>query len=232
MINYERVVAVIPARGGSKSVPMKNIRSLGGKPLLAWSVETAKQTTEIDRVIVSTDNLGIGSVATNYGAEVYERPAHLATDEALVIDALNDLYKTLKREGETAEIMVLFEPTCPFRSSVDIRECIIKLVDNDLDSVATFKPAELNPYRAWRIQSDRPEPFIHGANPWQPRQKLPQAFQLNGAVYVFYIARLPLETNSLLFGRTGAIVMPHERSLDIDYEIDFSIAEMILKENL
>ena len=87
MLNGKRVIAVIPARGGSKSVPGKNIRSLGGKPLLAWSIDVARQVSEIDRIIVSTDDTQIASVGRIYGAEVYARPQHLATDEALVIDA-------------------------------------------------------------------------------------------------------------------------------------------------
>ena len=96
MLNGKRVIAVIPARGGSKSVPGKNIRPLGGKPLLAWSIDVARQVSEIDRVIVSTDDAQIASVGRHYGAEVYARPPHLATDEALVIDALKDLLQTLQ----------------------------------------------------------------------------------------------------------------------------------------
>ncbi len=91
MLNGKRVIAVVPARGGSKSIPGKNIKPLCGKPLLAWSIDIARQVAEIDRVIVSTDDSEIAAVGRNYGADVYDRPAHLATDEALVIDALKDL---------------------------------------------------------------------------------------------------------------------------------------------
>ena len=100
MLNGKRVIAVVPARGGSKSVPGKNIRPLGGKPLLAWSIDVARQMSEIDRIIVSTDDEQIASVGRAHGAEVYARPAHLATDEALVIDALKDLFRQLRAEGE------------------------------------------------------------------------------------------------------------------------------------
>ena len=96
MINGQRVIAVIPARGGSKSVPKKNIKPLGGKPLICWSIEVAKNTPAVDRVIVSTDSDEIAQVAKSAGAEVYLRPAHLATDEALVIDALRDLIAGLR----------------------------------------------------------------------------------------------------------------------------------------
>lgn len=230
MIQDLRVIAVIPARGGSKSIPKKNIRPLAGKPLLAWSIEAAHAVPEIDRNIVSTDDAEIGGVAREFGAEVYVRPGALATDKAIVIDALRHLIGILQREGEQADIMVLLEPTCPLRAPADIRECIIKLVSEKLDSVATFKPAELNPHRAWRVEDGVPRPFISGTDPWKPRQELPPAYQLNGAVYAFRTARLPADSSSLLFGQSGAIVMPPERSIDIDRELDLIVAEAILKD--
>ena len=99
MIDGERVIAVIPARGGSKAVPGKNIAPLDGKPLLVWSIEVAQSVDLIDRVIVSTDDAAIAAVASDHGAEVYHRPAHLAADSALVIDALRHLIVTLEAEG-------------------------------------------------------------------------------------------------------------------------------------
>lgn len=228
MVNGKRVVAVIPARGGSKSVPGKNIRELGGKPLLAWSIDVASQVNEIDRIIVSTDDLQIRSVARARGAEVYPRPAHLATDEALVIDAIKDLYETLRREGEQAEWMILLEPTCPLRTADDVRACLRLIGQGGYDSVATFKDAELNPHRAWRLADGVPEVFISGAIPWLPRQKLPRAYQLNGAVYVFRAGLVVQEARALLVGRMGAVLMPRERSHDIDDSVDFMIVEALL----
>jgi len=228
MIDGKRVIAVIPARGGSKSIPGKNIRLFSGKPLIAWAITTATETEAIDRVIVSTDDDRIASVSKEYGAEIYRRPSHLATDEALVIDALRDLTSTLRREGETAEIMVLLEPTSPLRSSEDVRVCLKTLVREGLDSVATFHEAELNPHRAWKIESGRPEVFIPGAVPWLPRQKLPKAYQLNGMVYAFRIDGLLGDTPSLLFGKQGAVVVPKENVMDIDDERDFLLAELVL----
>jgi N-acylneuraminate cytidylyltransferase len=228
MLNGKRVIAVIPARGGSKSVPGKNIRLLGGKPLLAWSIEVARQVREIDRIIVSTDDPQIASVGKAHGAEVYTRPAHLATDEALVIDALKDLLQTLQAEGETPEWVVLLEPTCPLRTADDVRDCLKLIARGDYDSVATFKDAELNPHRAWKLIDGVPEVFIPGAIPWLPRQKLPKAYQLNGAVYVFRANLLAKEAKSLLVGKLGAVLMPRERSQDIDESIDFTIVETLM----
>jgi CMP-N,N'-diacetyllegionaminic acid synthase len=231
LLNGKRVIAVIPARGGSKSVPGKNIRVLSGKPLLAWSIEVAQKVTEIDRVIVSTDDDEIASVGQAYGAEVYARPAHLATDEALVIDALKDLLQTLRAEGETPEWVILLEPTCPLRTPEDVRDCLALVAKGSYDSVATFKDAELNPHRAWRIVDGVPEVFITGSVPWLPRQKLPKAYQLNGAVYIFRSNLLAKEAKSLLVGKVGAILMPRERSQDIDDSVDFTIVEELLKKS-
>ena len=231
MLNGRQVIAVIPARGGSKSVPGKNIRSLGGKPLLAWSIEVAKQVSEIDRIIVSTDDAQIASVSRAHGAEVYTRPPHLATDEALVIDALKDLLQTLQAEGETPEWVILLEPTCPLRTADDVRDCLKLVAQGEYDSVATFKDAELNPHRAWRLVDGVPEVFIAGAVPWLPRQKLPKAYQLNGAVYVFRASLLAQEAKSLLVGKLGAVLMPRDRSQDIDDSVDFAIVEALLKKS-
>jgi CMP-N,N'-diacetyllegionaminic acid synthase len=229
MLDGKRVVAVIPARGGSKSIPGKNIKALGGKPLLAWSIEVARAVPEIDRVLLSTDDAEIASVGRSYGAEVYPRPAHLATDEALVIDALKDLLATLAAEGDPPEWVVLLEPTCPLRTAADVRDCLALVVEGNYDSVATFKDADLNPHRAWRLNDGVPEVFIPGAVPWLPRQKLPKAYQLNGAVYVFRAGLLANEAKSLLVGRLGAVLMPRDRSQDIDDSIDFMIAEVLLR---
>jgi N-acylneuraminate cytidylyltransferase len=228
MLNGKRVIAVVPARGGSKSVPGKNIRSLGGKPLLAWSIDVARQMSEIDRIIVSTDDEQIASVGRAHGAEIYARPPHLATDESLVIDALKDLIQTLRAEGETAEWIVLLEATCPLRTVEDVRACLTLVGEGGYDSAATFKDAELNPHRAWRIVDGSPEVFIPGAIPWLPRQKQPKAFQLNGAVYVFRASLLAQEGQSVLVGKVGAVMMPRDRSQDIDEGIDFTIVEAIL----
>jgi N-acylneuraminate cytidylyltransferase len=218
MLNGKRVIAVIPARGGSKSIPGKNIRRLQGKPLLAWSIDVAKHVSEIDRIIVSTDDDEIASVGREYGAEVYTRPANLATDEAL------------ESEGEKAEWIILLEPTCPLRTADDVRGCMKLLAKDGYDSVATFKEADLNPHRAWRITDGRPEVFVDGAIPWLPRQKLPKAYQLNGAVYLFRASLLEEEAKSLLVGKLGAVLMPRDRSQDIDDKVDFMIVEALLRE--
>lgn len=228
MLNGKRVLAIVPARGGSKSVPGKNIRPLKGKPLLMWSIETAQQVAEVDRIIVSTDDPKIASVALAGGAEVYARPPQFATDEALIIDALRDLLQTLRAEGEVAEWIILLEPTCPLRTANDVRECLKLAAQDVYDSVGTFTDAELNPHRAWRLVDGVPEVFIPGAVPWLPRQKLPKAYQLNGAVYLFRASLLVQEAQSILGGRVGAVLMPRARSHDIDDLVDFTVVDALL----
>jgi CMP-N-acetylneuraminic acid synthetase len=229
MIDGRRVIALTPARGGSKSVPYKNLYLLGGKPLIAWPIETARATASVDRVIVSTDDDRIARAAAGLGAEVYSRPAELATDTAVVADAIRDLWRRLRAEGETAEILVLLEATSPFRTPAMIERCLRRMVDEQLDSIATFHEAEINPERTWRIEHGTPAPFINGAVPWKPRQLLTPAYQLNAAVYAFVPDRLPADSPSILFGRMGAEIVPADSVVDIDTLKDFTYANALLK---
>lgn len=229
MIDGRRVIALTPARGGSKSVPYKNLHPLGGKPLLAWPIEIARATPCLDRVIVSTDDDRIADAAVALGAEVYRRSAELASDTALVADTIRDLWRRLRAEGETASILVLLEATSPFRTPAIIERCLRRLIDEHLDSIATFHEAEINPERTWRIEAGAPEPFIRGAIPWQPRQLLTPAYQLNAAVYAFVPDALPANSPSILFGKMGAEVVPADSVIDIDTLKDFTYANALLQ---
>lgn len=228
MIDGRRIIALTPARGGSKSVPYKNLYLLGGKPLIAWPIETARATRSIDRVLVSTDDDRIAKASAQLGAEVYNRPPELATDTAVVADTIRDLWRRLRAEGETADILVLLEATSPFRTPEMIERCLRRMVDEQLDSIATFHEAEINPERTWRIDRGTPEPFIKGAVPWKPRQLLTPAYQLNAAVYAFAPDRLPADSPSILFGRMGAEIVPADSVIDIDTLKDFTYANALL----
>lgn len=228
----ERVLGLIPARGGSTGVPGKNLRQLGDKPLVAWPIDVARATDAVDRVAVSTDDAEIASVAREHGSDVIERPDHLATDDALVVDAVRHAIETSRADGEAISCVVMLEPTTPFRRPTDLTRCLELVTDpaTPFDSAATFTEAAINPHRTWHIEDDRPEPFLDDATPWQPRQALPDTYQLNGAVYAFGVDAVTDEGTSLLFGEAGAVVMPPERSIDIDTELDFAIAETLLRE--
>lgn len=229
MIAGERVVAVVPGRAGSKGLPNKNLRQVGGIPLIGWAIKVALEVTAIDRVIVTTDADDIAQVSRSFGVEVRVRPPELATDRALMVDVLRHLIGELRAEGERAAFMVLLEPTSPLRSADDVRTCLGALAEQRLDSVATFSEADLHPHRAWNIERDRPSVFIPGAVPWLPRQELPPAYQLNGSVYAFVMDRLPAQASGPLFGNAGAVVMEKDRSIDIDDEIDLMVADVLIQ---
>lgn len=221
-------IAVIPARGGSRSIPHKNLAPLGGRPLLAWSIDVARRVPAIDRILVSTDDEAIAAAARAHGAEVSVRPAHLADDRARVIDALRDLLARLAAQGTHPRVLVLLEPTCPLREPADVEACLARLEDDDVDAVATFAPARVHPLRTWRLEDGRPRTYLPDVDPWAPRQQLPPAYQLNGGVYAFRADRFGPDAPSILFGRTAAVPMPEERSVDIDGPIDLLVAQALL----
>lgn len=227
-----RTVALVPARGGSKSIPRKNLRTLGNKPLVAWPIGTAQATAGVDETYVTTDSDEIASAARDHGASIINRPAEHATDDALVIDAVRHAIDKLSQSQKPPDRMVLLEPTCPFRISTDVQQCLDILAEG-YDSVATFTEAEVNPHRTWQLAGDQPSPFIQDANPWLPRQQLPEAYQLNGGCYAFETAAVRSATSdnpSLLFGEAGSIRMPPERSVDIDSPVDLIAAQTMISE--
>ena len=226
----KRVVALIPARGGSKRLKNKNIRKFCGKPLITWTIALALSVKEIDTVLVSTDDPRIATISRRHGAEIINRPPQLATDEAMTIDVIHHAVTYMEQMGRSHELMLYLEPTCPLRSESDLLHALSLLVSAEkFDSVASFSSAELHPHRAWTLDGNKPEPFIRGAIPWLPSQKLPAAYQLNGAVYAFWIDRMDEQTVSPLYGKIGSFLIPKQRALDIDDEIDFQFAEFLMK---
>lgn len=234
MIKNKKVIAVIPARGGSKTIPYKNIKMIAGKPLIAWTIEAAKKTEEIDYIVVSTEDTKIKKIVEELGVEVINRPKHLAQDDTLAIDVVRDVISQLEKNNKKYDFMVYLEPTSPLRESTDIKKALTLLVDenNRYDSIATFSEASLNPIRAWEIKDNSPKTFIKDASTFLPRQKLPKAYQLNGAVYCFHINRINNKSKQIYSGKIGAIIMPKEKSVDIDDELDFMLAELLLKRRL
>jgi CMP-N,N'-diacetyllegionaminic acid synthase len=223
------IIAIIPARGGSKSIVSKNLAILGGKPLLCWPIETALATSEINNIIVSTDNDKIAEVATELGVGIHHRPPELGLDSALVVDTVRHIYQELIGKKKSADIFVLLEATSPLRTPELVSRCLKRLVQENLDSIATFHVAEVNPERAWRIENGKPFPFIDGAIPWKPRQEFPPAYHLNGAVYAFRPGRLPAESLGLLFGKMGAELIDSNSIIDIDDERDLKVANALLE---
>ena len=229
MFDGNRVVALVPARAGSKGIPGKNLRALAGRSLLGWSIDLALSVGEIDDCVVSTDGAQLASEAQRLGARVHRRSAELATDDSLVIDAIRDFLDAERRAGSPVAILVLLEPTSPFRTVGDVRGCLDAL-RGGADSVATFAPAEPHPNRLFRIDEDMAVPFIDGAVPWEPRQRQhPRAFQLTGGVYAFWVARLPSSGRAILFGDVRPVVVPRSRCIDLDEPLDLEVADVLLR---
>ncbi|OAN49287.1 acylneuraminate cytidylyltransferase [Paramagnetospirillum marisnigri] len=220
------VLALITARGGSKGLPGKNIRPLGGKPLVAWTVEQARACPLVDRVVISSDDPEIILAAQAAGCEApFIRPAELASDTASSADVAIHALDAL---GQDFDILVLLQPTSPLRESADIDACIRKLVDHpEAPSVVSVTESSKSPW--WMQTMDdggRLSPLMPDANAAR-RQDQPRVFVPNGAVYVVRVAWLRQRRAFLGEGSLGH-EMPADRSVDIDSLLDFRIAEAIL----
>jgi CMP-N,N'-diacetyllegionaminic acid synthase len=224
MIAGEKVLAVITARGGSKGIPRKNLRAVAGKPLIAWTIEAARKSRYLDRVVLSSEDDEIMRVAAEWGCEVpFTRPASLAQDDTPGIDPVLDALARLPGYG----LVVLLQPTSPLRSADDIDRAIELCVERRAPACVSVMAASESPYWMFTLEEAKMRPLLGKAALPERRQDLPQAYSLNGAVYV---ARPPwlLETRSFLAEGTVAYVMPDERSVDIDEELDLKLAEILL----
>ncbi|WP_122465400.1 cytidylyltransferase domain-containing protein [Brevundimonas lutea] len=229
MIAGRQVVALIPARGGSKGLPGKNIRPLCGRPLIGWSIAAARESGVVDRIVVSTDDEAIAAVALAEGAEVAPRPSSLAGDTALAADLMRHHLAEWRLPDEA--LVAYLQPTSPLRLGEDISGGAARLIENGWDSLAGFCEAGTHPDAAWRIEGDQPQPWS-GKGDWRPRQDRPSAWALNGALYLFRASAFPADGSSFLFGRTGAWIMPADRSIDIDDIVDFTVAEALMTRRL
>ena len=228
MINGNKILAVIPARGGSKGIKNKNITELAGRPLLQWTIEAAKKSRYIDRFVLSSDDPQIQMVAESLGCEVpFTRAADLATDEASTIDVLLDVLERVAG----FDVVVLLQPTSPFRTSKDIDSCLDLMVRDGAPSAVSLCPVQDHPALVFKLHSDKKiAPFV-SSTPSQAlrRQDLPAAFKLNGAVY---IANIPWLIKNKTFTAAEAVgyIMPENRSIDIDDAQDLSMAQELAQE--
>ncbi len=223
MYKEHRVLAVIPARGGSKGVSRKNVRLLAGKPLIVWTIEQAAQSRYIDTVLVSSEDEEICQVARQSGAEIpFVRPMELATDTAAGVDVL---CHAVENSGGDYDYVVLLQPTSPLRESSDIDEAIECCVSGAAKSVVSVAQVTKSPYWMYQMEEGGElTPFVEHVT--SNRQELPQSYALNGAVYVLGVPRL-LAKRKILDEQTLGYVMPAERSYDIDTETDFLICDFL-----
>jgi CMP-N,N'-diacetyllegionaminic acid synthase len=227
-----RILAVIPARGGSRGILNKNIKPVAGKPLLAWTIEAALGSRSLARVIVSTDDLEISEVAHRHSAEVpFLRPAGLAQDDTPGIEPVLHAARWLdEHEGYRPDYLMVLQPTSPLRSTKDIEAAAQLARDRQADGVVSVCPAPQHPYWMKSIGEDgRLVDFLSVSEAYTRRQDLPPAYALNGAIYLVR-RRVFLEQRTFYTDRTYAYVMPPERSLDIDTAWDLYLADLILRE--
>ncbi|MEN1989186.1 acylneuraminate cytidylyltransferase family protein [Paenibacillus hubeiensis] len=222
-------LAVIPARGGSKGLPGKNIRLLNGKPLIVYSIEAALKSGCVTRVVVSTDDESIADVARHAGAEVpFLRPAELATDEAKSIDVLRHAVQFVEENGQQYDCILLLQPTSPLRRAGDIKEAMNQFLQSGADSLQSVTPARTHPYLL-RLRSDTGQmsPYVV-AEAHARRQDLTALYELNGALYLMK-RDLLIKQEQIVGASNQGFVMPPERSVDIDTLWDFRLAEWMLQ---
>ena len=221
-----RIFGIIPARGGSKGVPRKNIREVGGKPLIAWTIEEARQSRHIDRLVVSSDDDEILAVAAQYGCETLKRPAELAQDDTSAYDVVAH---ALQHERSCTHF-VLLQPTSPLRTREDIDRCIEICLEQDAPACVSVCEAETSPYWMYTIHEDgRLSPVLHSDSALFTRRQLaPAVYALNGAVYVAR-ANWYLRSKTFVTDDTLSYVMPPERSIDIDTPFQLEFADYWIK---
>jgi len=229
-MDKRRIIGIIPARGGSKSIPRKNIKMLVGKPLIAWTIEEAKKSKYIDRLILSSEDDEIIKVAKEWGCEVpFVRPKELAQDDTPGIEPVIHALKTLP---EKYDYVCLLQPTSPLRKVADIDGCIEKCIFNDAESCVSVAEVNKSPYWMYSVDNlDKLKPLFPQYHQIPNRQLLPKIYNINGAIFFAAIDSL-LEKKNFITENTLAYSMNELNSIDIDHEYDFSFCELLLKSNM
>lgn len=225
MIGGHSVLGVISARGGSKRLPRKNLRPLGGKPLIAWTIEAARGSRYLDRVVLSSDDAEIIRVARQWNCEApFVRPAELASDQAAGVGPVLHALEMLPDYA----LVVLLQPTSPLRTAADVDACIEACVERGAPACVSVRVADQSPYWMFTLDAGRTlKPLMGGKLP-ERSQDLAPVYLLNGAVYVARTSWLR-EHRDFISPQTIAHVMPAERSADIDDARDFEYVESLIQ---
>lgn len=232
MIADKRILAVIPARGGSKRLPRKNVLDLDGKPLISWTIEAAKNSKYVDRIVVSTDDQEIIAVSKKFGADVpFKRPDELATDAATSIDVVLHCLDMLDDQGDCYDYVMLLQPTSPLRQTSDIDAALEQLIERNDNAVISVCEVEHSPLWCNTLdENNSMENFFSGDMASQRSQELPIYYRLNGALYIAstQVLKEMDEPSFFLGDKISAYVMAVEDSTDIDHQIDFDLAGLQL----
>ena len=230
MIDGKRVLAVVPARGGSKRLPRKNVLELNGKPMITWTIEAALNCMLIDKVVVSTDDLEISAIAKSCGADVpFLRPANLSTDLSSSIDVVTHTLDFLQNSKEYFEIVVLLQPTSPLRCSETISEALNYYSAKQALGVISVCRSEHSPIWSNTLnESMEMKGFLPDKYKNVRGQDLPVYYRINGAIYISDVATLKAESTFMLEDKLFAFGMSTLESIDIDELEDFHFAEYMM----
>ncbi|MDD4651091.1 MAG: acylneuraminate cytidylyltransferase family protein [Methanothrix sp.] len=227
----KKIIAIIPARGGSKGLPRKNIAMLRSRPLISYSIEAALRSNLVSRVIVTTEDAEIAEVSRKYGSEVIDRPMELAQDDTPIISVVRQAIHKLEDEGYFAEVIALLQPTSPLRTTEDIDGAIQLFQTNNCGSVVSICEMEHSPYWSFKVERNYLKPLMGKKYLNLRRQDLPKVYMPNGAIFVSSPRNL-YEIGSFYSHETMPYIMPAVRSIDIDCENDLLRAEIQIKNSL
>lgn len=235
MYRDKTFLAIIPARGGSKRLPRKNVLDLAGKPLIAWTIEAALGCSFLDEIMITTDDDDIADVAKKYGANVpFLRPAELASDTATSFDVINHAVGYYKSKlGKEFDFVVLLQPTSPLRNARNISDAIELLAQKHADAVVSVCEVEHSPLWMNALPADHSmAKFLRDEVKKSRSQELPQNYRLNGAIYICHTRRLLEENTLFISDNIFAYIMNQDVSVDIDTKYDLFLAACILQNHL
>jgi CMP-N-acetylneuraminic acid synthetase len=223
MYKNKTFLAVIPARGGSKRLPRKNVLDLAGKPLIAWTIEASRHSSYIDKTLVSSDDDEILSIAEAYSADILRRPSELASDTSSSFDAIRH---AIESSAQQYDYLVLLQPTSPLRDKNNINATIELLEQKKADAIISVCEMEHSPLWANTLPNDGAmDNFLRNELINQRSQDLPKHYRLNGAIYICKIDRLLEEGSFFIKDNIFSYIMETEKSIDIDSSSDFSFAQ-------
>ena len=223
------IISIIPARGGSKGIPRKNIKLLNGKPLISYSIDASNSCSLIDDTYVSTEDAEISEISKGNNAEVIERPDELASDDSSSIDVILHVLDYLGNRGELPDLFVLLQPTSPLRTSEDIEASINSFLESDCDSLVSVCELDHRSLLNFSLEDGFLVQNNNEALFNSRRQDIPTHYALNGAIYIT-TPEFIRKNRSFYSDKTIPHVMSKEKSIDIDTPFDFRLAEFILNE--
>jgi CMP-N,N'-diacetyllegionaminic acid synthase len=222
-------IAIIPARGGSKGLPRKNVLNVGGKPLIAWTIEAALDTSIIDLVYVSTDNEEIAQISRQFGAKVIMRPAEFATDGAGTEPVIEHAINILNSEGINCSQVFLLQATSPLRTASHIEKAYARYIEEGASCVISVFEPKHSPAKAYIIlDSGEIDGLLSKSAPYTRRQDLPKAVQPNGAIYIFSVIQF-MKHKVIPRTKVFPFFMTEYESIDIDDQDDFNAVNTMME---